>query len=58
MYKALERRRIGLIGLAGLELELADLLGGYRVDLRTPAELSPHFRDEAVRVAKVLYSSE
>ena len=47
--------RIGLLGLAGLELELADMLGG-EVDLRTPEELSRYFRDEVVASAEVQYA--
>jgi len=46
--------RIGLITLAGLELELSDLLG-RKVDLWTPAELSRYFRDEVVQTAEVQY---
>lgn len=45
---------VGLLRMAGLELELGDLLG-RRVDLRTPAELSRYFRDEVVRGAEVQY---
>ncbi len=45
---------LGLLRMAGLELELGDLLG-RRVDLRTPAELSRYFRDEVVRGAEVQY---
>jgi uncharacterized protein len=46
----------GLIRLAGMELELSDLLGGRRVDLNTPlCFLSPHFRDEVLTEAEVLY---
>ena len=33
----------GLIRLAGIELELSDLLGGRRVDLNTPLCLKPLF---------------
>lgn len=40
--------RIGLFGIAGLELELSDLLG-RRVDLRTVPDLSRYFREEVVR---------
>jgi len=46
--------RIGLITLAGLELELSEILG-RKVDLRTPAELSRYFRDEVVQTAEVQY---
>jgi len=47
--------RIGLITLAGLEIELSEMLG-RKVDLRTPAELSRYFRDEVVRNAEVQYA--
>jgi predicted nucleotidyltransferase len=46
----------GLLGLADMEAELSTLLGGRRVDLRTPAELSRSFRDEVVRTAEVQYA--
>ena len=36
--------------------ELSDLLG-RKVDLNTPACLSPYFRDEALAEAEVLYES-
>lgn len=45
----------GLIGLAGMESELSSLLGGRKVDLRTPGELSRHFRDEVMREARIEY---
>lgn len=47
----------GLLGVANMELELSDLLGGQKVDLRTPRDLSRHFRDEVVRTAQVQYAS-
>lgn len=47
----------GLIGLAGIEIELSRLLGGRRVDLRTPQDLSRHFRDEVLRTARVQYAA-
>ena len=46
--------RIGLIGFAGIELELTSLLG-RRVDLRTPKDLSPYFRDDVLAQAVVQY---
>ncbi len=46
----------GLIGIAAMEIELSDLLGGRRVDLRTPLDLSRYFRDEVVRTAEVQYA--
>ena len=47
----------GLLGLAAIEMELSDLLGGRRVDLRTAEELSRYFRDEVVRTAQVQYAA-
>ena len=47
--------RIGLISLAGLELELSEMLE-RKVDLRTPAELSRYFRDEVIKTAEVQYA--
>ncbi|TKJ41042.1 nucleotidyltransferase [candidate division LCP-89 bacterium B3_LCP] len=45
----------GLIRLAGIELELAGLLG-RKVDLRTPQDLSRYFRQEVIDTAKVQYA--
>lgn len=45
---------VGLITFAGLENELSDLIG-RRVDLTTPAGLSPYFRDQALAEAETRY---
>jgi len=45
----------GLIGLAAMASELSALMGGRKVDLRTPQELSRHFRDQVVADAVVQY---
>jgi hypothetical protein len=47
----------GLIGLAAMEAELSNLLGGRKVDLRTPNELSRHFREEVRRHALIQYAA-
>lgn len=47
----------GLIELATMESELSDLLAGRKVDLRTPHELSRHFRDEVMREAQIQYAA-
>ena len=44
----------GLLRMAGLELELSEVLG-RKVDLRTAAELSRTFRDEVLREAVPQY---
>ncbi|MCL5022551.1 MAG: nucleotidyltransferase family protein [Nitrospirae bacterium] len=46
---------VGLIHLAGLELELSEILG-RKVDMRTPADLSRYFRDEVLSSAEVQYA--
>ena len=45
----------GFLGLAGIELELSRLFRGRRVDLRTPEDLSPYFRQEVLAAAEVQY---
>lgn len=44
----------GLLGIANMEAELSDLMG-RKVDLRTPGDLSRHFREQVVRAAQVQY---
>ncbi len=46
----------GLIGLAQMEQELSDILGGRHVDLRTPDDLSRYFREEVIRTSEVQYA--
>ena len=46
----------GLIRMTGMEKELTDLLK-RKVDLRTPAELSPYFRSEVLKTAEVQYDA-
>lgn len=45
----------GLLGIAGMELELSALLG-RKVDLRTAQDLSRYFRNEVVGMAEVQYA--
>jgi uncharacterized protein len=49
-------KRVGFFKLAEIEVELSRLLGGRKVDLRTPMDLSRYFRDDVVRNALVLYA--
>lgn len=44
-----------LFDLAQIEIELSQALGGRKVDVRTPQDLSRFFRDEVVRTAQVQY---
>ena len=45
---------VSLFDMVRLERELAELMG-RRVDLRTPAELSRHFRDEVLAEAVAVH---
>jgi predicted nucleotidyltransferase len=45
----------GFIRLAGIELELSELLGGRKVDMNTLMGLSPYFRDQVLAEAEVVY---
>jgi predicted nucleotidyltransferase len=45
----------GFIRLAGIALELSELLGRRKVDMNTPMGLSPYFRDEVMAEAEVVY---
>jgi predicted nucleotidyltransferase len=45
----------GLIRLAGMELELGEILG-RKVDMRTAQDLSRYFRDEVLKSALVQYA--
>ena len=47
----------GLIGISELEYELTEIVG-RRVDLRTPKDLSPYFRNDVVTQAYHLYGKE
>lgn len=43
--------------LSRMERELSDLLEGRKVDLRTPDELSPYFREKVMNEAMIQYDS-
>ncbi|OHB67091.1 MAG: nucleotidyltransferase [Planctomycetes bacterium RBG_13_60_9] len=46
----------GFFRLFDMEEELSALFGGRKVDLRTPDDLSRHFRDNVVAEAEVRYA--
>ncbi len=48
--------RVGLLRLAGIEIELGELLG-RKVDLNTPGFLSDYFRDQVLAEAEVHYDA-
>ena len=47
-------RTPGLLGIAGMELDLGRMLG-RKVDLRTPRDLSRYFRQQVIDEAQVQY---
>jgi len=48
--------RVGLMGLARMEIELGELLG-RKVDLNTSGFLSDYFRDDVLAEAEVQYDA-
>jgi predicted nucleotidyltransferase len=46
--------RVGLITLAGMEIELGRILG-RKVELHTEGGLNPYFREDVLSLAKVAY---
>jgi predicted nucleotidyltransferase len=50
-------REPGLIALGDLEAQLSALVGGRSVDLRTPQDLSRHFRSSVLEAAQVQYAA-
>ena len=56
LVEFLSGRRVSLFDLGGMIFELSEKLG-IQVDLRTPEDLSPMFRDQVVREAKPIYAA-
>jgi predicted nucleotidyltransferase len=52
-----EKKKPGLLGLVGMEIELTEIIG-RKVDLRTPEELSRHFRNDVIREAQIEYGNK
>jgi predicted nucleotidyltransferase len=50
------QERVGFFRLAEIEQTLGGLLGGRKIDLRTPMDLSRYFRDQVVRDALTIYA--
>lgn len=46
-----------LFDIAGMEQELSEVLGGRKVDLRTPEDLSRYFRQQVLAEAEVQYAA-
>jgi predicted nucleotidyltransferase len=48
--------RVGLVGFAGLELELSEILG-RKVGLNTPDSVSKYYREKVLAEAEVQYDA-
>jgi len=48
----------GLLRIARMERELSHLFQSRQIDLRTPGDLSPYFREKVLKEAEVQYERE
>lgn len=55
LVEFLSGTKVTYFDLAQMERELSQMLDGRKIDLRTPAELSPYFRDRVLATAVVQY---
>jgi predicted nucleotidyltransferase len=55
LVEFLSGAKVTYFDLAQMERELSEMLDGRQIDLRTPAELSPYFRQEVLETAVVQY---
>ena len=56
LVEFLPGRRVSLFDIGGMIFELSEKFG-IQVDLRTPEDLSPMFRDRVIREARTLYAA-
>ena len=55
LVEFLSEAEITYFDIAQMERELSEMLESRQIDLRTPAELSPYFRQEVLETAVVQY---
>ena len=55
LVEFLPGRTPGLFGVARMERELSEIMGGRKIDLRTPEDLSIYFRRRVLEEAEVQY---
>ena len=55
LVEFLPGRTPGLFGIARMERQLSEMMGGRRIDLRTPEDLSVYFRRRVQEEAEVQY---
>jgi uncharacterized protein len=56
LVEFLPGRRVSLFDVGGMISELSERIG-IQVDLRTPEDLSPMFRDQVILEAKTIYAA-
>jgi len=56
LVEFLPGHRVSLFDVGGMMAELTERLG-IQVDLRTPADLSPLFREQVLREARTIYAA-
>ncbi len=52
-----EGKTPGFFTILTMEEELSELFGGRKIDIRTPEELSRHFRDDVLDSCEVCYKA-
>ena len=52
-----EGKTPGFFTIITMEEELSELFGGRKIDIRTPEELSRHFRDDVLDSCEVCYKA-
>jgi predicted nucleotidyltransferase len=55
LVEFLPEAKVTYFDLAQMERELSQMFNGRQIDLRTPAELSPYFRQDVLETALVQY---
>jgi len=48
---------VGFMRLIGIEIDLTELFGGRKVDLRTPGEINDYFKERVIKESEILYVS-
>lgn len=52
-----EGKTPGFFTILTMEEELSDIFGGKKIDIRTPEDLSRHFRDDVINSCEVCYKA-
>ena len=58
LVEFLTGQRVTLFNMVDMEEELSGIMGGMKVDLRTPGDLHERFRNRVMNEAEALYAYE